>query len=275
MASDEPSNGAARFWVLSDLHQDVPGNAWSPPPNGPGVAFDAVLVAGDVSSPLPHALDWLHDRFAGVRVIYVPGNHDFWCGPGEEPRRTIDDLAAEGRDRAARLGVDLLMDDVVLVGRTRVLGTTLWTDLRLSMALVATDVGRVASKGMLDYRRIRRRRGGRHKYVRPADLLAIHRTSCDWLDGALSDPADGATLVVTHHAPHPASLANAFDALNGCYASDLSGMIARRRPALWVHGHLHGRADYDVDGTRVLCNARGHADEHSVRTFDPCLVVTA
>jgi Icc-related predicted phosphoesterase len=27
--------------------------------------------------------------------------------------------------------------------------------------------------------------------------------------------------------------------------------------ALWVHGHSHTAVDYDVAGTRVVCNPRG------------------
>jgi len=27
---------------------------------------------------------------------------------------------------------------------------------------------------------------------------------------------------------------------------------------LWIHGHVHSSADYVVEGTRVVCNARGY-----------------
>ena len=56
------------------------------------------------------------------------------------------------------------------------------------------------------YRRIRRRVAGRHKYVRPCDTLAAHRTNVAWLDAQLGTPHSGPTVVVTHHAPHPGSL---------------------------------------------------------------------
>ena len=35
---------------------------------------------------------------------------------------------------------------------------------------------------MNDYRRIRRRSSGHHKYVRPDDLLALHQASPSWID---------------------------------------------------------------------------------------------
>jgi hypothetical protein len=31
------------------------------------------------------------------------------------------------------------------------------------------------------------------------------------------------------------------------------------RVALWVHGHTHDSFDYEVNGTRVVCNPRGYA----------------
>ena len=261
-----------RLWIFSDLHQDLDANAWDPNPCAPVGGWDAVLVAGDVSSPLTDALGWLHDRFAGTRVIYVPGNHDYWSGPGAE-RFTLDDQAERGRERAARLGIDLLLDDSLVIGGVRIVGATLWTDLRLSMTLTTMDPARVAARGMMDYRRIRRRRSGRHRYVRPLDLVERHVESCAYIDGTLARPHPGPTVVVTHHAPHPGSLSDPYDVLTGCYASDLSDLMSRHRPGLWVHGHLHGRADYRVGTTRVVCNARGHADEASVRSFDAGLVV--
>jgi len=115
---------------------------------------------------------------------------------------------------------------------------------------------------MNDYHRIRRRPSGKHKYVRPSDTAALHRFSRAWLDDQLGLPHAGPTVVVTHHAPHSLSLPDGFD-LAHCYASDLSRLLHDRQPALWVHGHVHGHVDYQIGATRVVCNARGQADEPS------------
>ena len=44
---------------------------------------------------------------------------------------------------------------------------------------------------------------------------------------------------------------------------------------LWIHGHTHDSFDYQVQGTRVLCNPRGYAKEGKVENalFDARLVV--
>ena len=256
-----------RLWIFSDLHQDWADNAWDPTTHAP--AFDIAIVAGDVHSPLTKAIDWLGDRFAGAPTIYVPGNHDFWWDGGDD-RYTHDDQIARGRDLAARRGIHLLSDDVLTLGGIRFLGATLWTDLMLNTWSIAQGA-RSAQRGMNDYRRIRRRRSGKHKYVRAADTLALHRTSRSWLDDQLALPHAGPTVVVTHHAPHPMSLPSTGFDLAHAYASDMSRLIHDRQPDLWIHGHLHGRLDYRIGATRILCNARGHVDEAS--NFDPAFTV--
>ena len=119
-----------RLWIFSDLHQDRAGNAWDPARHAPADGFDVVIVAGDVHSPLTAAIDWLADRFVGCRVLYAPGNHDFWWDGGDD-RYTLADQIARGRDLAARRGIDLLIDDSVVIDGARFAGATLWTDMRL------------------------------------------------------------------------------------------------------------------------------------------------
>jgi Icc-related predicted phosphoesterase len=256
----------SRLWIFSDLHQDWADNAWDPTAHAP--AFDVAVVAGDVHSPVTKAIDWLADRLQGTQILYVPGNHDFWWDRGDD-RYTYADQISRGRDLAARRGVHLLINDAVTLGGVRFLGTTLWTDLRLG-TWSATDAARSARRWMNDYKRIRRRSSGKHKYVRPSDTLALHQASRTWLDGQIALPHDGPSVVVTHHAPHSYSLLGGFD-LAHCYASDLSRLIHDRQPALWVHGHVHNRVDYRIGATRIVCNPRGHVDERS--GFDPAFKI--
>jgi predicted phosphodiesterase len=257
----------SRLWIFSDLHQDWADNAWDPTTYAPD--FDIAVIAGDVHSPLPKALDWLADRLPGVPTIYVPGNHCFWSDGGDD-RYTYDDLVARGRDAAARHGIHLLLDDALSLGGVRFLGGTLWTDLRLG----SWSLGHALSSSrrwMNDYKRIRRRRSGRHKYVRPLDTLALHLATTAFLDDQLAAPSALPTVVTTHHAPHLHSLPDANMDLRWCYASNLGGLIDRRQPDLWIHGHLHSRSDYWIGATRIVCNARGHVEEMS--GFDPAFTI--
>ncbi|GAN48005.1 metallophosphoesterase [Methylobacterium radiotolerans] len=261
---------ARKLWVFSDLHQDWMGNAWDPAAHAPPDGFDVAVVAGDVHMPLMRALDWFGERLPGVPVVYVPGNHDFWWDRGDE-RYTIHDQLERGRDRAAALGIHLLLDEAAVVGGTRFLGGTLWTDFRLgSFSLAHASRTAQGRDGMVDYRRIRTGPRSRDR-IEPEEILAMHRATRAFLDAELARPHDGPTVVVTHHAPHPDSLPDRHAHLAWCDASDLTAMIEERGPNLWVHGHVHRRSDYRIGYTRIVCNARGHVDEPT--GFVPSLVV--
>ena len=99
----------------------------------------------------------------------------------------------------------------------------------------------------------------------------MHQQSRQFIETALKSDAIN-TVVVTHHLPHARSIPSRFegDSLNAAYASDLSGLIEERQPALWVHGHTHDSCDYRVGATHVICNPRGYEDENSA--FNPHLV---
>jgi len=36
---------------------------------------------------------------------------------------------------------------------------------------------------------------------------------------------------------------------------------------------VHGKADYRVGSTRIVCNARGHIEEDSAKDFDPSFTI--
>jgi len=264
------TTGIARLWVWSDIHAEWPENPWDPAAHAPAEGFDVVVVAGDVHTPLTRSLDWLAERLPGVATAYVPGNHDFYYDRGED-RYTIYDQIERGRDRAAALGVHLLLDETVTVGGLRVVGATLWSDFRLG-PYGLTQAMQIAQGrfGMNDYRRIRTGPRSRNR-IEPREILAMHRASRAFIEGELACHHDGPTVVVSHHAPHPASLPDPHADLAWCYASDLTDLILDRGPDLWIHGHVHRASAYHVGRTRIVCNPRGHHDERS--EFVPDLMI--
>ncbi|MCZ8036491.1 MAG: metallophosphoesterase [Novosphingobium sp.] len=253
-----------RLWIFSDLHQEWPDQPWDPAAHAPAAGFDVAVVAGDVHTPLTAALDWLATRLAGVPIVYVPGNHDLYWNRDGGDKYTIYDQFQRGRDMASRLGIHLLLDDSVTIGGSRFVGGTLWTDFRLgSHSWVHAASTASARDGMQDYRRIRTGPTSK-KRLRPSDVRQMHRDTRTFIANSLAEPhSAGATIVVTHHAPHPQSLANPDDELRWCYASDLSDLMAQAPPALWVHGHIHRHSDYRVGATRVVANPRGHIEERT------------
>jgi hypothetical protein len=62
--------------------------------------------------------------------------------------------------------------------------------------------------------------------------------------------------------------ARGFDLETGLKSRFISGCGAE----LWIHGHIHQRADFIVGGTRVVENPRGYPTE-PLTGFDPAWVI--
>lgn len=235
-----------RLHVISDLHLEV---APFVPVAAPA---DAVVVAGDVESGA-QSLAWLRRAFPHSRIVFVPGNHEYYAGE-------FGACGAAMRVAAEQLEIDLLDDSAVEIGGVRFVGATLWTDLLLygpqgRDALLARGLD-----ALVEYRTIR---VGDAPFV-PEHAVAFHRASRAFLERALAEPFGGRTVVVTHHGPHRLSIAERFagSVVNPSFISDLSALMGPA--ALWVHGHTHASSDYVVNGTRVVANPRGYAGRHPV-----------
>lgn len=275
---DRPTAPKAKLLVVSDFHLPISGPLGFELTVPPGI--DAVVVAGDVTAPVAEAMRWLHENIAsqGAPVVYVAGNHEHYG-------KNYDDSIEGGRRaQSAYPDVRFLENGEFVLGTLRFLGCTLWTDFDL---YERPEQARAAALvGMNDYRAIFARdpRSGDLARFTPERTQALHRESRAWLDGKLAEGFDGRTVVVTHHCPHPMSIHPMFggNPLNPAFTSDLSDLIGRRRPELWVHGHTHAGFDYTVPGTstRVVCNPRGYVvprthgqPETENPAFNPGLVI--
>ena len=82
-------------------------------------------------------------------------------------------------------------------------------------------------------------------------------------------------VVITHHLPHPRSIApaHARSDLNRFFlAGDAAELVEQSGARLWVHGHTHTPCNYVEGKTQVVCNPRGYP--HEMSSFNPGLVVT-
>jgi 3',5'-cyclic AMP phosphodiesterase CpdA len=235
---------AMRFQIASDLHLEfyqsgMPGYRMIEP--APGA--DALLLPGDIASGV-QAVELFADW--PVPVLYVPGNHEFYGFEREA-------LLARMRDRARGTAVRVLDRDVAEVGGVRVLGATLWTDYALFEGQISQAMG-LAGASLADHSHIKKGFG----LFSSRDALEAHRLDRAWLAAELAKAHDGATVVLTHHAPHPGSIHPRFanDLLTAAFVSDCSELLGEA--ALWAHGHVHNCFDYRVGGTRVVANPRGY-----------------
>jgi predicted phosphodiesterase len=247
--------------ILSDLHLGVCGF------DRPANDADVVVLAGDIARPR-EAIAWARE-FAKP-VIYVAGNHEFYGG-------ALDSVVSELERLSAGTCIRVLHNSQAVIGGVRFLGSTLWTDFEL----FGGDETRVEAMAqgqqtMRDFSRIRLSEQADTLFS-PAGSVALFRRSAEWLERELRVPHDGPTVVVTHHAPSRKSVHPRFahSLLSACFASNAEGLLEGGRARLWIHGHTHDSFDYEVDGTRVVCNPRGYAKGgvNENRRFDANLMV--
>lgn len=244
--------------ILSDLHLEF--STFEPPTTD----ADIIILAGDIGKGVS-GIDWAREAFPNKGIIYVPGNHEFYgyCRP---------ETLAMMRDEAQKYGVDLLDEDELVIGNVRFLGCTLWTDFLLfGEAKKSTAM----SDGQLCLNDFRVIREGEKMPFTPARSIELHERSLAWIKAKLNEPFDGKTVVVTHHLPSKQSVVDRFkdSLLSACFASDLDYLFGKMD--LWVHGHTHDNLDYEVNGTRVICNPRGYVTYNRQENFDfkPGLVI--
>lgn len=286
-------SGTIKIAVMSDLHIEF--DDWEKaktnrlpsghPLFGPDLRAqkaagpDLVALAGDidVKNPVGYAAEMA--RYLGVPVVLVAGNHDFYHY--EHPYR-VEELR---RQSAACRDVVFLENGVfeteIRGNRLRVLGCTLWTDYALfskdglpggqekvppglERVISVEEAMQAANTCLNDHREIftGQGKGLEDDTLRPADALRLHKESLSWLKTELAKPWDGATIIVTHHAPSVLSVAERWrkDILSAAYVSRLDGFVAESGAALWVHGHTHSSFDYRLGNTRVVCNPRGFVE---------------
>lgn len=233
-----------KLWIFSDLHQDHGRFDLEPPADA-----EVAIAAGDIQND-----DFLVALARKLPVIFVAGNHEFY-----------------GHDYASRLaalralpGVTVLDNDTATIGGVRFHGATLWTDYGHNP--LAAEVAR---RGMNDHRYIKWAKEPYQRFL-PSHATKMHEASRRYLAENVK-PGD---VVVTHHAPSERSVAARYagQLLNHAYFSALDAEIEVWKPALWVHGHVHSRFDYQIGETRVLCNPHGYPGE--TPDFNPALVVS-
>lgn len=235
-----------KIQLASDLHLEFiershPGEMLVRPAEG----AEVLVLAGDIASGtdvVRHFADWPQD----VDIVYIMGNHEAYGRDLEQVRR---DLAQACRGTR----IHFLDNSEVVIRGVRFLGATLWTDMRIDGFSSMEVAMRRVRASINDFDLITHNGQG----FEPTIMLQEHQRSAKWLERALDAPFDGRTVVVTHHGPHPKSIAPQYrHNVNGGFTSDLTHLV--RKAKLWLHGHTHVGFDYEVEGCRVVVNPHGY-----------------
>ena len=247
-----------KLHVLSDLHLEF-SNLMLPKSDA-----DVIVLAGDIGKDVS-GIYWARATFPNMPIVYVAGNHEFYCGNRLE-------VLARLRIAARETNVHFLDNEEVVINDVRFMGATLWTDFKLFGEELKLDCMYEGESKLNDFRLITE---GEWNFS-TNDSIRLHDESVAWLSKALKEPFHGKTVVVTHHLPSADSVVTRYkkDLLSACFASKLDYLM--RKPVLWVHGHTHDSLDYQVNATRVICNPRGYCryeggEENA--EFNPSLTV--
>ena len=265
-----PDHGirAVKLWIVSDLHIEL-SKAWDLLPLAERPDFDVMIVAGDLTPRMERGVEWLRERITDRPVIYIAGNHEFY-------RCDIDRTREKAKEASLGTNIFVLENEAVILDGVRFVGATLWTDFCL---FGAPEIAmRAAATGMNDFRLIRKDSYARR--LLPVDTVGRHIASRAFIETQLSRPFPGPTVVITHHAPYPASVKPGYerDILSAAYASDLRTVIAQYQPDVWIYGHTHRSDDTQLGKTRLISNAKGYGPQIQGRpwenpAFDPFFAI--
>lgn len=230
-----------KLWILSDLHQDH-GRAFFDIP----AEADIAIIAGDAVND-----EYLEEIAQRLPTVFVAGNHEFYGWDYQERLAAL----------SAVPGLYFLDDHAVTIDGVTIAGATLWTDYGRDP--IAAEVAR---RGMNDHRYIKWTKNPYQRFL-PSHATQLHEASRAFFAGTKAD------VIVTHHAPSSRSVAARYNGspLNRAYYSDLDELVEQSGAALWVHGHVHSCFDYEIGGTRVICNPHGYPGENP--DFNPALLV--
>lgn len=262
---------------MSDLHLETQP-AFEPMP-APGA--DLLILAGDIGSYQRGSRlvepDFGLARFSPgngwpCEVLYVPGNHEY-------DNLDFDETHARLRESCERLGITWLEREVIVRGRIRFVGTTLWSDFDAFV----TDEDR-AHPQRVEHKRAKAYRAanyylGKAATMRGGELWLApgwreQGLVCqEWLRRALAQPFDGTTVVVTHFAPTLRSADPRYGLMPGTagFCNSLDEWLPHAQ--YWLHGHLHHQQDYVERGCRVIANTLGYASKGEQEGFRPQLVI--
>lgn len=244
--------------VVADLHLDMWLQAGRDPfaalPPDFLTGLDGLILAGDLANKpkvrWPLMIRHLARYIASGRIHLLPGNHDYY------------DHVLHGDERLAAIcadvGVNFAQKSVIVIGNTRYLCCTLWTDFALQgdpARAMAT-----AQRVMNDYKYIRHGGAG-FRRIRPSDTAIVHADHRSWLEKQLSKPFSGKTIVVSHHCPHPDLIAEERGDIDPVYGSNLLPMIATYQPDAWLFGHTHWRVESRAGRTHVRNVSLAYPDQ--------------
>jgi predicted phosphodiesterase len=250
-----------RILIVSDMHTEFWKNGNSPVLPPILEPYDIVVAAGDIGLGT-YGLNYVSEVFPDHRIIYVPGNHEYY-------RHEYHELNDQLANRANELNIDLLNPGTVEIDGWKFIGANLWTDFKLQGYLEMQDYN---LQGFADFNLIRFNDGRMTR----STMKQIHQLEKQYIISELEksvkrvpglgvDVGNQKTIVITHFVPsqlavHPKWHGNTN---NPYFTNDLDDLMDRFGYPVHIFGHTHDRFDsIHPCETRLVANPLGYPGEN-------------
>ena len=231
-----------------------------------------LVAAGDIGRNFSGVL-WLQrviQNFPGLRVVFVPGNHEYY---GSQ----LEDLYHQYKDIQTEIGsileqdLHILASNYTIIDNVLFVGDTLWTDCHKQDPAVMLEV----QDAMNDYVYIYNSHG---KPITVGTTVDKHYNQSKRIFKVLGNLAqirksrkDLKVAVVTHHSPLLPT--NEADLLGYAFhCTDVQGKLelSENIPDYWFFGHTHSslctRRDYAHGSCEFISNQLGYTFENLTQT---------
>lgn len=233
-----------RLGFISDLHCEFCDALITVP------EVDVLIFAGDIHirpKLLKNYFKRLRAKTDAI-FLYILGNHEYYG-------HTFPNVQENYRNQVSKVeNAFLLEKDSITINGIRFLGTTLWSDL--SDPIHANYI----QNGLNDFIKIRTSNKSLFKATNYHQEFEACR---DWLIKQLKSQLNRDTVIITHHSPSPITCSTAyrFSKIRNGFHSDLSELIIKYNPKLWIYGHDHVSGRHKLKDTELISNQPGYPHE--------------
>jgi len=230
---------------------------------------DIIVFAGDIDrlDDVDLFLFDVAEKHENAHIIYVPGNHDYFCCSDMDSMYQSSKKRAEIHPR-----IHYLQEESIVIHGIRFLGCTLWTNFK-GMGPVEELAAKTNVKKFPDFLFIRQK----YQLFTPNDCQLLGDKQIAWLTGELEKPFDGKTVVISHFSPSMKLAHRNYigSSTNAYFNLDLDELIKKTKPALWFYGHTHDNFDEYIGDTHFISNQAGYIFDGNkeISDYNPELVI--
>lgn len=245
--------------ILSDLHTEGYNFIYE------RLDEDVLILAGDIGVG-SKCIDWIKNLPKDLPIIFIPGNHEYY-------KYNFVEMNELFYKKFKNTNVHFLYNSEIIIDDVKFIGGPMWSNFELYGVTESYFAEKSSAIGIMDFHLIKTY--GKFYEERPwttLDCKEEFNKFDKFVKFALKQPFEGKIVVISHFCPsrHSVHPRFQFSSITPLFASDCEHLMGKAN--LWVHGHTHDSYDYNIEGTRIVCNPKGYGNENR-NGFNPTLIV--